>query len=168
MTESSFPSAPAGRGRRLFLRDARWTAVAVWAGTLAALLVTSVYGVSAFQQADLFARANASQFGNTQAYDRSVVATFLVSVVAVAALLVAWLAFVSFSRAFVGAFAEALGDDDDEPLVAGMLGPAEAGEEPEAAARAAGSLASVLVPLAVAWAAYILAPTIADLVQTQT
>lgn len=169
MTEPSPSPAASTRGRRLFLRDARWTAVAVWAGTLAALLTTSAYGVGAFQQLNIFAAAQASQFsGGSTAYDNRILASFLVSMVAAAALLVAWLAFVGLSRGFVAAFADALGDDDDEPLVAGMLDPGQAGDEPETASRPSASLGSVLIPLAVAWAAYLLAPAIADLVQTRS
>jgi hypothetical protein len=163
MSDDDSSPATVGPAAALHLRDSRWLAGAIWAGLLAALLVTSVAAVESFTQGSIASRyfSLGVQQGNDNEHGLAV-AGVVMSALAALALLAAWYSFVRTTRSLVLAYADAGASDDEEPAAAEWL--------MEGAARDGSTVyrampSELLLYVGMAWAAIIMTPAVLGAVE---
>jgi hypothetical protein len=166
MSDDDSSPATVGPAAALHLRDSRWLAGAIWAGLLAALLVTSVAAVESFTQGSIASRyftlGNPSFPASDNRDHALAIAGVVMSALAALALLAAWYSFVRTTRSLVLAYADAGASDDEEPAAAEWL--------MEGAARDGSTVyrampSELLLYVGMAWAAIIMTPAVLGAVE---
>lgn len=151
-------------GVQAALRDVRWLSGLVWAGLLAALLVTSTYGIEAFTQGSIATRyfalpttATVPDSGHALA-----IGGIVASGLAAAAIVMAWWQFAQATRALIVAYGAEDGEAETLPIAAEWVTetPAATGD----GVRTRVALVDVLLWVGAAWAVLILTPAFLNLV----
>jgi hypothetical protein len=164
MSDEDSSAATHGPAATLHLRDSRWLAGGIWAGLLAALLVTSVAAVESFTQGSIASRYfsfGAVQPGNENEHGLAVAGVIMAGLAALA-LLAAWYSFVRTTRSLVLAYADAGVSEEEEPAAAEWLMEG-AGRDGSTVYRAMPS--ELLIYVGMAWAAIIMTPAVLGAVE---
>lgn len=148
------------------LRDVRWLSVVIWAGMLAALLVTSTYGIEAFTQGSIATRyfllpTNPGSTGSTHAI---AIAGLIASALAAVAIAVAWWQFAQATRSLIIAYGAEDGDIEAPPIAAEWIGEPPEGAPDGTKARVA--VVEVMLWVGAAWAVLILTPAFLNIVSS--
>lgn len=164
MSDQPSTASPARPVNAQALRDTRWLAAGIWAGLLAALLVTSTAAVEAFTQGSIASRyLTVSNVGDNSSSNTLAISGLILSGVTAAALLGAWFGFVRATRSLVFAYSDAGSSDDEEPAPSEWVSEAPSVDSAAAVFRAVP--ADLLVFIGVAWVAIVMTPAVLGAVQ---
>jgi hypothetical protein len=146
----------ASTGIQAALRDVRWLSGLIWLGLLAALLVTSSYGITAFTQGSIATRYfPANGLGDPDAKGRIAIAGLVASGLAAAAIVMAWFQFVRATRALIVAY----GPEDGDPATSLVAAEWISDETPEGrSARTRIPVGDALLYIGASWAVLIVMP----------
>jgi hypothetical protein len=165
MSDQPSPTTPSPTTDHTALRDTRWLAAGIWAGLLAALLVTSGTAVESFTTGSIASRCfSISSSGvNGDNGKATAIVGLVLSGIAAAALFGGWWAFVRATRSLVLAYSDAGSGNDEEPAPAEWVTETEAADSTTTIFRAVP--ADLLVFIGVAWVAIVMTPAVLAAVQ---